>query len=72
MQHLQIFINELEKHAQQTHRLKDQFEKLSDSEKELVMTAAPHSLKEPQEYYIPVYKWLENLQNNLRGGTHVQ
>ncbi|MFC2950271.1 hypothetical protein [Virgibacillus sediminis] len=71
MEHLKVFMNELEKFAQQTHSLKDQFEKLSDSEKELVMKAAPHSIKEPQEYYTPVYKWLENLQNNLRGDTQV-
>ncbi|MFS0752005.1 hypothetical protein [Oceanobacillus sp. 1P07AA] len=65
---LQDFIYELHKYAEQTHVLKDKFEKLSETEKQLVMNAAPDSLKTPNEYFHPVYEWLENTTEQLH--TH--
>ncbi|WP_240510203.1 hypothetical protein [Virgibacillus profundi] len=45
--------------------LKDHFEKLSESEKRLVMDAAPENLKSPKEHFHPVFLWLENLHEKL-------
>ncbi|MBR3120025.1 hypothetical protein [Oceanobacillus profundus] len=59
MQELQNFVYELQRYADQTHTLKDAFEKLSETEKELVMNVAPPRLKAPNEYFQPVYEWLE-------------
>ncbi|GAB3068373.1 hypothetical protein [Virgibacillus ainsalahensis] len=66
---LKSFMHELERYADQTHNLKDKFEMLSEAEKEMVMEAAPASLKQPDEYFHPVYEWLENMRTNLDGKT---
>ncbi|WP_249869934.1 hypothetical protein [Oceanobacillus saliphilus] len=58
---LQDFVYELHRYADQTHVLKDKFEKLSDTEKKLVMDAAPPGLSTPEEYFQPVYQWLETV-----------
>ncbi|MFC4024263.1 hypothetical protein ACFOUV_10705 [Oceanobacillus longus] len=60
---LQDFIYELHRYAEQTHVLKDKFEKLSETEKALIMDAAPPGLKTPEEYFEPVYQWLENVNH---------
>lgn len=65
MQELQDFIYELQRYADQTHVLKDKFEKLSEAEKEMVMNAAPPSLYSPQEYFQPVYQWLEAVHKRM-------
>ncbi|UJL48227.1 hypothetical protein KFZ58_08005 [Virgibacillus sp. NKC19-16] len=62
---LNAFMSELKGYAGQTHKLKDHYEKLSESEKKLVMDAAPERLDSPEEIFHPVFRWLENLQNEL-------
>ncbi|WP_010649602.1 hypothetical protein [Oceanobacillus massiliensis] len=62
---LQDFVYELHRYAEQTHVLKDKYEKLSENEKILVMDAAPPSLKTPQEYFQPVYEWLESVNKRM-------
>lgn len=66
MVELNAFMAELRGYAGQTHQLKDHFEKLSASEKKLVMDAAPDSLNSPEEIFHPVFRWLENLQGELK------
>ncbi|WP_067730074.1 hypothetical protein [Oceanobacillus damuensis] len=60
---LQDFVYELHRYAEQTHVLKDKFEKLTETEKKLVMDAAPPDLRTPEEYFQPVYDWLETVNN---------
>lgn len=60
---LQDFIYELHRYADQAHVLKDKYEKLSETEKALVMDAAPPSLRTPEEHFQPVYQWLETINN---------
>ncbi|OZU90480.1 hypothetical protein CIL03_04860 [Virgibacillus indicus] len=69
MTELKEFIYELQRYANQTHILRDHYEKLSESEKKLVMEAAPESLKSPREHFQPVFTWLENVHDKL-GITH--
>ncbi|MBY7143793.1 hypothetical protein KFZ56_12200 [Virgibacillus sp. NKC19-3] len=62
---LHAFMSELRGYAEQTHELKDHYEKLSETEKKLVMDAAPDHLDSPEEIFHPVFRWLQNLQNEL-------
>ncbi|WP_373895865.1 hypothetical protein ACUL41_11255 [Virgibacillus natechei] len=65
MMELNAFMSELRGYAEQTHKLKDHYEKLSESEKKLVMDTAPDHLDSPEEIFHPVFRWLENLQAEL-------
>lgn len=65
MEALNDFLYELKKHAGQTHMLKDKYEKLSEAEKVKVMDAAPDSLEAPDEYFQPVFEWLEAMYETM-------
>ena len=65
MKELQDFIYELHRYADQTHILKDAYERLNDEAKQKLMALAPDSLRTPSEYFNPVYEWLEAVNKNL-------
>jgi hypothetical protein len=65
MEELNDFLYELKNYAGQTHALKDKYEKLSEAEKKIVMDAAPDSLKSPDQYFQPVFKWLETMYETI-------
>ncbi|MEC5426034.1 hypothetical protein QGM71_21525 [Virgibacillus sp. C22-A2] len=65
MVELKDFIYELHRYANQTHTLKDKYEKLTESEKDMVMEAAPENLQSPDEVFHPVFQWLETMHNRF-------
>ncbi|CDQ40282.1 MULTISPECIES: hypothetical protein [Virgibacillus] len=65
MTELKDFVYELHRYADQTHTLKDKYEKLTDDEKEFVMSTAPEDIETPNQQHHPVFSWLENLQNQI-------
>jgi hypothetical protein len=65
MEELNDFLYELKKYAGQTHTLKDKYEKLSEMEKKTVMDAAPDNLKSPDQFFQPVFEWLETMYEEM-------
>jgi len=65
MEELNDFLYELKKYAGQTHTLKDKYEKLSEMEKKTVMDAAPDDFKSPDQYFQPVFEWLETMYEEM-------
>lgn len=59
---LQDFVYELHRYADQTHVLKDKFEKLPEAEKAMVLKHAPANQPTPEEHYKLVFNWLEKIQ----------
>ncbi|MFZ3579673.1 hypothetical protein [Virgibacillus sp. DJP39] len=62
MVELKDFVYELQRYADQTHVLKDKFEKLSEDEKVMVLRNAPENQPTPEEHYKLVFKWLSKVQ----------
>ncbi|WP_164669201.1 hypothetical protein [Virgibacillus doumboii] len=59
------FLYELQKHFKQTHILKDAYERLSPSEKEMVKKQLPPNQPLPLDHYQQVYEWYKNMQQLL-------
>lgn len=59
---LQDFVYELQRYADQTHVLKDKFEKLPETQKKMVLENAPANQPTPEEHYRLVFSWLEKVQ----------
>ncbi|WP_430786262.1 hypothetical protein VBD025_13335 [Virgibacillus flavescens] len=59
---LQDFVYELQRYADQTHVLKDKFEKLPEKQKKMVLDHAPNNQPNPEEHYKLVFNWLEKVQ----------
>lgn len=59
---LDDFVYELERYADQTHNLKDKFEKLPEEQKAVVLKYAPENQPTPEEHYKLVFNWLEKVQ----------
>lgn len=59
---LKDFVYELQRYADQTHILKDKFEKLPEEQKAAVLKYAPENQPNPEEHYRLVFKWLEMVQ----------
>ncbi|WP_164217888.1 hypothetical protein [Virgibacillus sp. YIM 98842] len=65
MEELNDFLYELKKYAGQTHTLKDKYEKLNEAEKKKVMDAAPDNLSAPDQFFQPVFEWLEAMYESM-------
>ncbi|WP_404459111.1 hypothetical protein [Oceanobacillus kapialis] len=65
MTELKNFMYELHRYADQTHTLKDAYEKLSEEEKHKIMEAAPASVRSPEEFFHPVFSWLESVHSKF-------
>ncbi|ASN05924.1 hypothetical protein [Virgibacillus necropolis] len=65
MLELKDFVYELHRYADQTHILKDKYEKLSEAEKAMVVKHAPINQPTPEEHYELVYRWLEKVQSEV-------
>ncbi|WP_042223948.1 hypothetical protein [Oceanobacillus manasiensis] len=65
MTELKNFMYELHRYADQTHTLKDAYEKLSQEEKQQVMDTAPSSIRSPEQFFHPVFSWLESMHNEF-------
>ncbi|MBM7598759.1 hypothetical protein JOC34_001116 [Virgibacillus halotolerans] len=65
MTELKDFMYELGRYAEQMHVLKDRYENLTEAEKKLVMEEAPEDLSSPQERFVQVFRWMEELQERL-------
>ncbi|CDO02401.1 multi-sensor signal transduction multi-kinase [Oceanobacillus picturae] len=65
MTELKNFLYELHRYADQTHTLKDAYEKLPEAEKQKVMKTAPASVRSPEEFFHPVFSWLESMHSEF-------
>lgn len=65
MTELKDFMYELGRYAEQMHVLRDRYENLTEAEKKLVMEEAPEDLSSPQERFVQVFRWMEELQERL-------
>ncbi|WP_404452434.1 hypothetical protein LG329_18905 [Virgibacillus necropolis] len=62
---LKDFVYELHRYADQTHILKDKYEKLSNEEKIMILKTAPVNQPTPEEHYELVFRWLEKVQSEF-------
>lgn len=62
---LEGFMYELGRYAEHMHVLRDTFESLSESERQLIMEEAPEQLKSPEERFVLVYDWMDKLHKRL-------
>lgn len=65
MTELKDFMYELGRYAEQMHILKDGYQSLSESEKKLIMEEAPDGLSSPEERFLLIHEWMENLHKRL-------
>jgi len=65
MEELNDFLYELKKYAGQTHMLKEKYEKLNEAEKKKVMDAAPDNVRAPDQFFQPVFDWLEAMYESM-------
>lgn len=61
LKEIQDFLYELNKYTTQAHTLKDCFEKLSDSEKDMIMNHAPEMKEPPDIAFQQTVQWLQSL-----------
>lgn len=59
------FLYELGKYADQTHILKDAYERLTDSEKALVMENSPNDQRSPIAQDKLAFEWLSTMQKGI-------
>ncbi|MGY0692216.1 hypothetical protein ACW2QC_05400 [Virgibacillus sp. FSP13] len=62
---LKDFLYELKNYADQTHILKDKYEKLPDNEQKLVMQHTPDAHLSPLTQDKLVFRWLGSMQSGL-------
>ncbi|TQS75720.1 hypothetical protein DX933_05455 [Ornithinibacillus gellani] len=65
MSELNDFLYELNRYAQQAHILKDCYEKLTESEKKLVMDQAPAQQLPPDTFFHQSIDWVEAMHEIL-------
>ncbi|MFD1037131.1 hypothetical protein ACFQ3N_01640 [Virgibacillus byunsanensis] len=65
MTELNDFMYELNGFASQSHILKDKYDKLTDSEKKMVMNLADSKQTTPPELFQQVITWMEAMHEQL-------
>ncbi|AIF43916.1 hypothetical protein [Virgibacillus sp. SK37] len=65
MVELDDFLYDFHRFANETHNLKDKYEKLPPDVKQKIIDAAPESIKSPNELYHSVFTWLERIDKEM-------
>jgi len=68
MSDIQDFIYELNQYTTQAHALRDSYNKLSESEKKLIMDLAPKTIDSPNVKFEQTVEWLRFLQDYFAVG----
>ncbi|MBU5468406.1 hypothetical protein KQI49_16400 [Virgibacillus sp. MSJ-26] len=68
MTDVQDFLYELNRYTTQAHSLRDSYNKLNDSEKQLIMDLAPKAVESPNAKFEQTVEWLRFLQNYFAVG----